>query len=152
MMAASRPDVMSVHNSSTFVILCATLLAPALAGCSRGGPAKVVVVGEVRYNGAPLPNGEIRFIPTDGTTGPVSGGTITDGKYVAEGKGGVPVGKHRVEIRSYRPIRNAAIDQSAEGGCTEQFLPSKYNGESTLTATVSAGNAATDVNFDLHGS
>jgi hypothetical protein len=151
-MAASRRNAMSDRNFFTCAILCSLLIVAAFSGCGRGGPAKAVVIGEVHYNGAPLPNGEIRFVPTEGTTGPVSGGTIADGKYSAEGKGGVPLGKHRVEIRSYRPIWNAGANRAAEGGGTEQFLPSKYNGESTLTATVSAESAATPINFDLQGS
>jgi hypothetical protein len=122
-----------------------------LAGCSGSGLDKVVVHGEVSYNGEPIPNGQIRFTPVDGTKGPVSGGVIKDGLYVAEGMGGVPVGSHRVEIRAYRPAKNAVGAMTAEGGASEQYVPGKYNGESILTATVSADNESAPINFALEG-
>ena len=87
--------------------ICVALLVTVFAGCSGRNLDKVTVSGEVRHNGKPVKHGQIRFVPIDGTNGPVSGGVITDGHFVADGKGGVPLGEHRVEIRAYRPARGA---------------------------------------------
>lgn len=134
------------------VVIFAATLPAALSGCTKTTLDKVAVSGEVSYNGQPLKNGQIRFVPIDGTRGPVSGGVIQDGHYVAEGKGGVPLGHHRVEIRSYRPVgdRGAGLG-GEEGGASVQFLPAKYNGQSMLTATVTSDSAGSPINFDLEG-
>ena len=119
--------------------LVAFLLALPLAGlsgcgASNGGIEKVIVQGTVTFDEAPIANGEIRFYPTAGTHGPVSGGPIKDGKYIARGGGGVPVGKHRVDIRAFRP--NPRYKGNPEGGPIVQYLPNKYNAKSTLILTV----------------
>ena len=127
-----------------------TLLATA-GGCGAAddGPERAIVTGKVSYDGRPVENGEIRFVPADGTTGPVSGGPIRDGMYRAEGRGGVPLGTHRVEIQAFRPDPQAAVDPLSGDRPAEQYLPEKYNRNSTLEATVEAGGEQTiDFNLD----
>ena len=69
-----------------------------LAGC--GGSLDIVPVhGTVKFNGRPIPDGQIRFVPIEDTKGPASTGNIVAGEYKIEARGGVPVGKHRIEIR-----------------------------------------------------
>ena len=70
-----------------WVALC--LLVTTVIGCGRGGLQRVIVSGRVTYQGEAIANGEIRFVPTKGTQGPVSGGTIIEGVYTADGLGGV---------------------------------------------------------------
>jgi hypothetical protein len=140
-------------NSKLTMTFIVSLFVTVLAGCSGGKLDKVTVSGEVRYNGKPLQHGQVRFVPVDGTSGPVSGGVITNGHYVAEGKGGVPLGEHRVEIRAYRPVKGSGAGLAGEqGGVSEQYLPGKYNGQSILTAVISRDSAASPINFDLDGS
>lgn len=137
------------HLMLTSLVLGGTLLTVAL-GCSDGRLEKVVLHGAVTYEGKPLPHGQIRFIPLEGTQGPISGGVIADGNYVANGKGGVPLGKHRVEIRAYRPTNGrASAAFQAEGGATEQYLPGRYNGGSILTAEVTSESGSKSIDFDL---
>jgi hypothetical protein len=131
---------------------CATvcLLAVVVSyGCKRSGMEKVVVRGEVTYAGEPIANGQIRFAPIEGTKGPISGGVIKDGKYEAQGKGGVPLGKHRVEIYGYRPTKKAPGGLQNEGGDSEQFIPAKYSGGSSLTTMITAQSASEPLNFKL---
>ena len=126
-----------------------TLIALA-SGCAQQGLEKVAVSGMVQYAGKPIPHGQIRFFPIEGTRGPVSGGVIKDGKYRADGKGGVPLGKHRVEIYAYRPMRSAVSAAiQAEGGASEQYLPAKYNGASGLQIVITGESSSQPVDFDL---
>jgi hypothetical protein len=120
----------------------------ALVGCSKSDIEKLVVRGVVRYEGQPVANGEVRFIPIEGTKGPVAGGPIVKGEYIAEAKGGVPVGKHRVEIVAFRPAASRNPQVVTEGGLFDQYLPAKYNTKSTLTVTIDADNADA-VDFSL---
>ena len=136
----------------TAQLFCSAICLLALVtgyGCRHSDLEKVVVRGEVTYAGEPIANGQIRFAPIEGTKGPISGGVIKDGKYEAQGKGGVPLGKHRVEIYGYRPIKKAAGGLQNEGGDAEQFIPAKYSGGSSLTATITAQNASEPVDFKL---
>lgn len=129
-------------------LLVGSLALVCAVGCgSSSGLEKVVVSGTVTLDGQPIPNGEIRFIPAPGTTGPVSGGPIKDGAYVAKGKGGVPLGEHVVEIKAYRarakgPGQSASTDP--EGGAAEQYLDKRYNEQTTLKATISADTETQD--------
>jgi hypothetical protein len=136
--------------------LCQLMLLVVVAGCSKGGMTKVVVSGDVSYKGQPVNNGQILFYPTGNTQGPVSGASIKDGHYEAVGKGGVPVGTHRVVINGYRAakIANQAAAQAAaamegESGTREQYLPAKFNDKSTLEVTVDAGQSRAVKDFQL---
>lgn len=130
-------------------VIRATAVLIMIGGCSASsGPEKVIVQGSVTFAGKPVANGEVLFYPIDGTPGSVAGGPIKEGQYTAKGRGGVPVGKHRVEIRGYRPpSRPGGADTAIEGGPAEQYLPDIYNAYSELTCEVDASNATQD--FDL---
>ena len=74
-----------------------------IAGCGRsGGLDAKVVHGTVTVAGEKVDAGEVRFVPIEGTPGPTSAATILDGQYRIEARGGVPVGKHRVEVEARR--------------------------------------------------
>ena len=127
----------------------ATGLLLVAAGCGgRSGPEKVEVSGMVVFDGEPITNGEILFYPMEGTPGSVAGGPIKDGKYLAQSRGGVPVGKHRVEIRGFQsPSRPGRGDLAVEGGPAEQYVPPEFNTRSTLTAQIDSSTTTKD--FDL---
>jgi len=129
---------------------CALVLA-FLCGCERAGPNKVIVEGNVSYLGQPVSNGEIRFRPIDGTAGPVSGAPIKDGHYEVVGKGGVPVGTHRVEIQGFRQSAGPATTSIlGEGGGREQYIPPRYSGpRSVLKVTVDSTSRRLEKDFDL---
>lgn len=96
-------------------------------------------------DGQPIPNGEVLFYPIDGTKGSVSGGPIKDGRYVAEGRGGVPLGVHEVQIRAFRaPTTKLTGMAAVEGGPAEQYLPEKFNAFSELRAEVDSSTTTLD--------
>lgn len=126
------------------VYLIAVVAALTLTGCGKTSDiTKVIVKGNVTFDGESISNGEIRFHPTGGTRGPLSGGTIQKGVYVAEGRGGVPIGEHRVEILAFRAAKNQS-NFGGEGGPVVQYLPEKYNSETTLVVTINKGEPKHD--------
>ncbi|NOY41608.1 MAG: hypothetical protein GXP26_07225 [Planctomycetes bacterium] len=144
------------ETHSVFLSLGTVLLCTSLFGCGPDSKFKKVIVrGTVTLDGQPIQNGEIRFYPVEGTPGSVSGGPIKDGQYVAKGRGGVSVGKSRVEIRGYRPPPESPGGEVSpgmeEGRPAVQYLPAKYNTQSELTATIESdsGNAAKDFNLSV---
>ena len=62
-----------------------------------------MVRGAATLNGSPIEDGQIRYVPIEKTVGPTTIARITNGEYVCDAKGGVPVGKHRVEILAWDP-------------------------------------------------
>ena len=78
----------------TFVFL-------ALAGCSKSGPERVPVSGQVLIDGKPLTQGFVRILP-DGAR-PSLGKLDANGRFTLEAKKdspGVPLGEHPVEIHA----------------------------------------------------
>jgi hypothetical protein len=109
------------------------------------------VHGTVIYRGEPVPIGHIRFVPIDGTPGPASFASITDGQYRIDKRGGVPIGRHRVEVEARRKTgRKVTGDVGTEMGIvdeTEQLGPAEYSGpNSPLIVDVSSdGDGKIDI-------
>jgi len=107
----------------------ALLAATITSGCSQG-PKLYPVSGAVTFEGAPVASGDILFIPADTTIAPEPA-TITDGKYSLQAR----EGKKRVEIRASKILPGGAKGAGGEP-VPEEYLPRKYNSESTLSAEV----------------
>ena len=84
--------------ASTIAVLACVMASAAVSGCGGDGLDSVVVHGTVTVGGEKADTGEVRFVPIDGTPGSACAATIVDGEYKVEARGGVPVGKHRVEV------------------------------------------------------
>jgi hypothetical protein len=128
--------------------------AVAVFGCGGDSLEKAVVSGKITYRGEPIANGDILFYPKPGTDGPVAGASIRGGRYLADGKGGVPVGEHRVEIRAFRvraassPLPEGVPQEDLPGGRV-QYLPQEFNRQTTLEAVVPPGGRRVEIDFDL---
>lgn len=106
------------------VMLCA------LVGCTPGPPPTFPVAGVVSLDGVALAEGEIYFsLPGD----PPVICVIKDGRFEGKAQAGV----HRIEICAYRP-RPAKAEMPGMTLPPENYLPSRYNSESKLTAEVTA--------------
>lgn len=129
----------------TFLLL--SLVVTGIGCREKSEIEKVVVSGTVTRGGKPMPKGMITFFPKGDTYGPVSGAQILDGKYNADGKGGVPVGTHRVAFHEVEvdPKR----DPSRPPPMVENnILPLRFNEESKLEFTVEPGDPI-EKDFDL---
>jgi hypothetical protein len=103
-----------------------------ILGCGPAAPKTVVVVGTVTWKGEPVPDGDIIFEPVgDNITSDHA--EIRDGAYEAD----VKVGNKRVRILATR--ESDKFKHLGMQGGREQYLPARYNSESTLTATIRAG-------------
>lgn len=102
-------------------------------GCQEAGPTTYPVSGKVSWNNAPLPEGVISFEPINGSTAP-GGGKIVGGAYSIR----AGAGKCRVRILATRP--KPEVDKTMGMAPVEQYLPAKYNSESTLEFEVRPTN------------
>jgi hypothetical protein len=122
------------------------LLALCLAGC-RSDP-RAGISGQVLVDGQPLEVGSILFQPTEGTQSPNAGSSIVDGEYEVPRPKGPMAGKYRVEIHAFRKTgRKIAISNGALIDEEKEWIPARYNSQTTLLKTVQAGDNV--LNFEL---
>jgi hypothetical protein len=100
-------------------LLLASLL---LAGCD--GDNRVVVKGTVQFDGKPIADGSINFVPNDGKS-QTAGGAIKEGKYSVR----VPVGPMKITISEPKVVGKKKLydtPDSPERPIMAESLPAKY--------------------------
>ena len=131
------------------VTACLLLVAGCLLAAGCGGQEGVpteVIHGSVTAGGETAETGRLRFVPIDGAPGPASTGQIVDGQYRIEARGGVPVGKHRVEVQALKKTGRKVPGRGPGGEPmqvdeTVNLAPDEYSGaDSPLTMEVVAGS------------
>ncbi len=126
------------------LLFCMLLVVSGCAGSTRGA-----VQGKVTWDGDPLEEGEISFIPLDPKLGPTAGAPIRRGEYAIDAARGPVAGKYRVQINAFRKTGRKVWDgmgdekaPAAQKNFVEEieaFIPPRYNERSDLRATVEAG-------------
>jgi len=115
----------------TVCLLLASLVL--LAGCGPSGPRTYRVSGVVTYNGEPVSEGDIVFIPEDPALG-ADAGRIVKGSYETEAKAGVC----RVEISA---VEIGPDTPRIDGvPVVTNYLPERYNTQSELSVEVQPNN------------
>jgi hypothetical protein len=115
-------------------------------GCSSSGELTTAPVsGKVTYNGKPVPNGTVMFVPDQG---PAATGEIAkDGSYrlttYNDGDGAV-LGNHKISITALQDTSGALPEQRS--GTPKALVPRKYLSHETsgLTAEVQSGDNVVD--------
>lgn len=126
------------------VAACVTLLG---AGCGEDDAPRALVSGKVMYNGSPLPEGEVTFIPASGGLGTSLIGP--DGSYSLMGqdkKEGVAAGTYTaIVMPSMAQIKKSQGDPLVSVKASS--IPMKYNSatSSPLKYDVKIGPNAIDV-------
>ena len=101
-------------------------------GCGSSGPASVKVSGSVKYDGKPIENGEVYFVPTAGGKPDIF--KIVGGLY----EGNATAGVKKVQVYGYGAGKAPPKDTpGADGGnFVENKVPAKHNQESTLSKEI----------------
>ena len=138
------------------VILIAALIS---VGCQKG-PALVNAGGTVEYDGKPVPDASITFVP-DGEGRPAVATSDKQGKFsvMTEGKPGALAGSYKVTISAARQIKQYSVQEQMTlrpeqvEANTEYLVPTKYSNPVTsgLTATVSDDPSKNVYAFKLEG-
>ena len=119
------------------VVLPASLLA---LGCGDG---RYPVRGTVTFDGRPVADGVISFVP-DNPALASDAGRIEAGRFHVYAK----PGPKRVEIRASRPVQSPDPRDPDGPNLREDFIPPRYNTETELTAEVTASH--NEFRFELH--
>lgn len=144
-----HPNDLSVIMRIALGLVVCLALAPA-SGC--GGGDGVGVSGEVTYQGQPVDDGMIQFIPAADSLGRSAGAPIVAGKYSVSRNGGPPPGTYRVEVSAFRDVRTQTEQEiggamfgrdPSELGIApesltirENVIPEGYNTSSKLSVTI----------------
>ena len=100
-------------------------------GCGNAEPKTYAVSGTVSLDGRPLEEGDVYFYALDPNIS-ADAGKIKAGQFAFRTK----AGKKRVEIRASRVVPGK---QTPMGGPMRvEFLPARYNAQTTITAEVLA--------------
>src|SRR5947209_15511095 len=115
-----------------FVLVCVLVALVPLAGCGGGGPKPVAVSGTVDLDGKPLDDGQVTLV---GEGGAVPGTfPVKDGKFDGQAK----PGKKKVEVRAFKAGKATKMGDMEIPATPENYLPARFNTETTLTAEVTA--------------
>ncbi|MEQ8634642.1 hypothetical protein [Gimesia maris] len=132
-------------NSKNLTLLF--VLSLLLVGCgSKQDFSRAAVRGIVKLDGDPLPEGVIRFIPSEDNKGPQASVTIHNGIFSIGKDFGPLVGTNRIEIIStddggFAPDDEQALEKMKAAGIKRikvVTIPPEYNRHSTLTESITA--------------
>jgi hypothetical protein len=131
-------------------LLCISLLA-GLSGCTGGEPKRFAVSGMVQWQGRPLDQGTITFLPEDSSLGSGGGAMIQDGHYSIPAKPGLLPGRYKVAISSADPkkVLDPNADPGAPGPVYKDRVQPKYNSQTILTAEITA-DGKNSFDFEVH--
>jgi hypothetical protein len=134
---------------------CLSLLACLFlaSGCGDGKPRRYEVSGNVLFQGQPLDEGSIMFLPKSPDLSQ-SGAPILKGKYVVPKSHGLAAGSYEVRVSSGERGTDIRKEMDAEQAGGEPYpiarerIPPRYNTKSELKIEVKDGGPFT-FNFDL---
>ncbi len=143
------------YNRSYGRVFTCLLLSVSLTGCSGSQGEPCSVEGSVTLNEEPIKTGTIVFEPL-GQGGARGGATVTDGKYQIPTDREMWAGTFTVRIVGFRKTGDMTAafesigDESGEDvAVVEDIVPRKFNSESTLQVTLTAGENTQ--NFEMTG-
>ena len=120
--------------------IIALVLIVAGSGCRPSEPPKYPVAGVVQFNDQPIENGTMTLIPKS-PQARTTVGEIVNGKYAME----VTAGDWTVNIQAVR--EKGLPDPNGGEVPREQYIPAKYNSDSSTIITVPSDQ--TEFDYDL---
>ncbi len=115
----------------------------AVSGC---GSSVTTVSGKVMFDGQPLANGTINFVPADGATA-TAGGKIENGTYSVQ----MPPGKKKVQVSATKVVGRRVVYEGDPNSPVidnvQEIIPPQYHVNTILTGDAKAGSNTQD--FDL---
>lgn len=136
------------HLSHAAVVLL-TIASAATLGCSKSTD-RLSVEGNVTFDGSPVAEGTINFMPLPGTDSPTAGATIRDGHFSIPADKGLKSGEFEVTVKAVRStgkqVKNPESGEMMDE--FEAFIPDRYNTKTELRAQVKPGEKNI-VDFEL---
>jgi hypothetical protein len=125
-----------------------------LVGCG-GNHGTIPVSITITHKGSPLSEASVMLVSTDGKGHSAAGRTDSSGVAIVETtqgwKGALP-GEYAIAVRKWERVEVPAPseeDPNGKGVIQKSILPEKYAEPSTSGFTLTVGNKATQVAFDI---
>jgi len=136
-------------RASARVWICLVVIS-SIAGCSSESASSLS--GKATFDGAPIPDGNIRLDPIGDTPGPGGAAKIIAGKYEIPRDAGMLAGKHQVLISAARATGRQVRAENLNGGPSTiaeiaPYIPARYNANTELDVDLKPGENTED--FDL---
>ena len=123
-----------------------------LIGCGANS-GRVPLSGSASYRGEPIEKGSLELFPADGTTAPATGSVIRDGQWeIAAKQGPLAGGSYLVRITGVKKTGRMQVERDRPDRPYEQvanYIPAKYNVETTLKITISKKSGEDQIDFEL---
>ena len=134
-----------------FSLTTIVLLSLFLTGCGDGKPRPVPVSGTIQFQGQPLAQGDVIFVPATREAGRMARGTISaEGSYELStpnlGHGALP-GDYKVTVFAYDGMRE--IPGMVAPAVGRSLIPTRYNDASTTDLETTVGEKGGEVNLEL---
>lgn len=140
---------MSFRCANGFLVMCLCFCF-LLPGCGAGNaPERASIQGQVTFDGEPVEEGSIQFVPEQGVVGKPVATQISQGKYELSGDKGPAVGKNKVVIQATRKTGKQVKDIMGEMvEERESYIPPKYNEQSELFIEIKSGSNTEDFSLE----
>lgn len=141
-----------------FMLLLLFFGVHSFSGCGQNDVGRQPISGSILFDGTPMNEGTVRFIPDGQTKGPAAYGIIQDGFYEISHQEGVVPGTYRVEIEKKIELPFEIDDEAAYAKylaehkgrqLPKQPVPPKYNKNTELRITIIPGKRDSKFDFDL---
>jgi hypothetical protein len=124
-----------------------------IGGCSGGSGDLAVVEGKVTYNGKPVPNGTVNFLPANGDKPSATGEIQPDGSYSLQTylgsrpSEGAVIGKHKVVVVAMQDMSNRLPEERSP--LPPPIVPVKYTSPATSDLEVQVESKKNTIDLDL---
>lgn len=143
-------------RSYSLALLGCALVLGATPGCTGGSGDLAVVKGKITFNGKPVPNGTINFLPADGSKPSATGEIQPDGSYSLQtflgsrASPGAVIGKHQVVVVAMQDMASRMPEDRSP--LPPPIVPTKYTSPATSDLEAQVENKENTIDFDLKGS
>lgn len=129
---------------STFVLLLAV-------GCGSSDPNMIPISGSVSYQGKPIDDGFVRFVPSGNSNAPVRVAQVVSGSYELTGRFALMPGTYDIQIEGFEGDDMPVSEPGQPASQRKQILPAEYNSKSKLgPLTVNSGDRPQQKDFELN--
>jgi hypothetical protein len=136
-------------------LCCGLLIAFVIcaSGCGGSSDGLAVVKGKITYNGKPVPNGTVNFLPDDGNKPSATGEIQADGTYALQTflgsrpSEGAVIGKHKVVVVAMQDMATRLPEERSP--LPPPIVPIKYTSPATSDLAAQVEDKENTINFDL---
>lgn len=120
------------------------------SGCGSEGK-RLALSGSVKFQGKLVERGNITFLTTSGSPGPVCGAPIQAGRYDIPASQGLEPGTYRVLISWSVPGETLSPEEKAAGSSprAKELIPPKYNSPNSPLMVEVKVSGTNQFDFDL---